>query len=81
MQSNRRGGPGEDTDIESPRSFKKITGKELSSMEEISARLTTLVEVLDEKGIINKKEYDRTCVMRLHEISKATSFEQLDEEI
>jgi hypothetical protein len=81
MQSNRRGGPSEDTNIESPRSFKKITGKELSSMEEISARLTTLVEMLDEKGIINKKEYYRTCVMRLHEISKATTFEQLDEEI
>jgi hypothetical protein len=81
MQLNRKGGPGKDTNIESPRSFKKITGKQLSSMEEISARLTTLVEMLDEKGIINKKEYYRTCVMRLHEISKATSFEQLDEEI
>jgi hypothetical protein len=81
MQSNRKGGPGKDTNIESPRSFKKITGKQLSSMEEISARLTTLVEMLDEKGIINKKKYYRTCVMRLHEISKATSFEQLDEEI
>jgi hypothetical protein len=81
MQPNRKGGPGKDTNIESPRSFKKITGKQLSSMEEISARLTTLVEMLDEKGIINKKEYYRTCVMRLHEISKATSFEQLDEEI
>jgi hypothetical protein len=50
-------------------------------LEEISARLTTLIEMLDEKAIINKKEYYRTCVMRLHEISKAKSFEEIDEEI
>jgi hypothetical protein len=81
MRSNRRHGRGEDTSIEGPGSFKKITGKELTPSEEISARLTTLIEMLDEKGIINQKEYDRTCVMRLHEISKATSFEQIDEEI
>ncbi|MCD6037325.1 MAG: hypothetical protein K0S67_1213 [Nitrososphaeraceae archaeon] len=53
MQSNRRQERGEDTDIEGPRSSKKITGKELTSLEEISARLTTLIEMLDEKGIIN----------------------------
>ena len=82
MQSNRRHGGGEDTDIEGPRSSsKKITGKELTSLEEISARLTTLIEMLDEKGIINKKEYYRNSVMRLHEISKAISFDQIDEEI
>ncbi len=81
MHSNRRHGGGEDTDIEGPRSSKKITGKELTSLEEISARLTTLIEMLDEKGIINKKEYYRNSVMRLHEISKATSFDQIDEEI
>ena len=81
MQSNRRHERGEDADTEGPRSSKKITGKELTSLEEISARLTTLVEMLDEKGIISNKEYHRTCAMRLHEISKATSFEQIDEEI
>ena len=48
---------GEDTSIEGPGSFKKITGKELTPSEEISARLTTLIEMLDEKGIINQKEY------------------------
>ena len=81
MQSNRRRGRGEDTDIEGPRSSEKITGRELTSLEEISARLTTLIEMLDEKGIINKKEYYRNSIMRLHEISKATSFDHIDEEI
>lgn len=59
----------------------KITGKELTRLEELSARLTTLVEILDEKGIINKREYDRTVAMRLHEISKAAAIEELDEEL
>jgi hypothetical protein len=81
MQSNKRHGRGKDTDIEGPRSSEKLTGKELTSLEEISARLTTLIEMLDEKGIINKKEYYRNSVMRLHEISKATSFDEIDEEI
>jgi len=60
---------------------KKITGKELSEIEELSARLTALVEMLDEKRIINKGEYRRTVAMRLHEISKAGAFEELDEEL
>ncbi len=60
---------------------KKITGKELSEIEEVSARLTTLVEMLDEKGMINKNEYSRTVAMRLHEISKAGAFKELDEEL
>ncbi len=60
---------------------KKITGKELSETEELSARLTALVEMLDEKGIINKAEYRRIVAMRLHEISKAAAFEELEEEL
>lgn len=60
---------------------RKVTGKELSAIEELSARLTTLVEMLDEKGIVNKKEYYRTVAMRLHEISKAGAIEELDEEL
>jgi hypothetical protein len=60
---------------------KKITGKELSEAEELSARLTTLVEMLDEKGVINKNEYRRMVAMRLHEISKAGAIEELDEEL
>jgi predicted transcriptional regulator YheO len=60
---------------------KKITGKDLSEIEELSARLTTLVEILDEKGILDMKEYRRLVAMRLHEISKAGAFEELDTEI
>ena len=60
---------------------KKVTGKELNEIEELSARLTTLVEMLDEKGILNIKEYRRMVAMRLHEISKAGAFEELDEEL
>jgi hypothetical protein len=46
---------------------KKITGKELSEAEELSA--------------INKNEYRRMVAMRLHEISKAGAIEELDEEL
>jgi predicted transcriptional regulator YheO len=60
---------------------KKITGKDLNEIEELSARLTTLVEMLDEKGILNVKEYRRMVAMRLHEISKASALEELDEEL
>lgn len=60
---------------------RKITGKELSENEELSARLDALVEMLDAKGIINKKEYSRTVAMRLHEVSKAGAIEELDEEL
>lgn len=60
---------------------RKVTGKELSEIEELSARLTTLVEMLDEKGVVNKKEYYRTVAMRLHEISKAGAIGELEEEL
>jgi predicted transcriptional regulator YheO len=60
---------------------KKITGKDLNEIEELSARLTTLVEILDEKGILDMKEYRRMVAMRLHEISKAGAFEELDTEL
>ena len=60
---------------------KKITGKNLNEIEEISARLTTLIEMLHEKGILDMKEYRRMVAMRLHEISKAGAFEELDEEL
>jgi hypothetical protein len=37
--------------------------------------------LLSEKGIVSKREYDNNVMMRLHETSKAKSFEDLDEEI
>jgi hypothetical protein len=58
-----------------------VTGKELDQLEELSIRLDTLIELLAEKGIIIKKEYTNNVIMRLHEISKAKGFEELDEEI
>jgi hypothetical protein len=70
-----------DNNIKSPNMGKKITGKELTGSEEISTRLNTLIEMLDDKGIIIKKEYDSTVAMRLHEVSKATAFEEMDEEL
>jgi hypothetical protein len=60
---------------------KKITGKELSPLQEISTRFDTLVELLQDKGIINKKEYESRVAMHLHEFSKATAFEELHEEL
>ncbi|HEY7508368.1 hypothetical protein [Candidatus Nitrososphaera sp. FF02] len=68
----------EDDDLVPPR---KITGKELSEAEELSARLDALVEMLDAKGVISEKEYRRTVAMRLHEVSKAGAIEELDEEL
>jgi hypothetical protein len=68
-------------DIENSSTDKKITGKELKSEEELMTKLSVLVELLDEKGIINKKEYQRIVSMRLHELSKALAFEEMDEEI
>ena len=60
---------------------KAVTGKELDQLEELSIRLKTLVELLTEKGILSEKEYNSNVMMRLHEISKAKGFEELDEEI
>jgi hypothetical protein len=60
---------------------RKITGKELTSEDELAIKLETLIDILDSKGILRKKEFERTFSMRLHEISKARAFEDLDEEI
>jgi hypothetical protein len=61
--------------------FKKIIGKDLEPDEELRVQINTLVEMLDSKGIINKKEYQRTVSMRLHETSKALAFEEMGEEL
>jgi len=60
---------------------KKITGKELEPDEELRIQINTLVEILDEKGILDKKVYQRTVSMRLHETSKALAIEGLSEEL
>jgi hypothetical protein len=60
---------------------RKIVDKELSLQDELNIKLETLVELLDSKGILGKREFERMSIMRLHEISKARAFEDLDEEI
>jgi predicted transcriptional regulator YheO len=55
------------------------TSKELTELEEVSARIATLVDMLHEKGVINKKAFERTLAMRLHEISKATVFAEMSD--
>ena len=72
--------PGANND-ETPHIPRKITGKELKFDEEIRTQISTLVELLDAKGIIKKKEFQRIVSMRLHEISKALAFEEIDEEM
>jgi hypothetical protein len=62
-------------------SKRKITGKELSSQDEFDIKMDTLIELLETKGILSKREFERISSMRLHEISKARAFEDLNEEI
>jgi hypothetical protein len=68
-------------DNENPSTDRKVTGKELEPEEEFSTQLSVLLELLDEKGVINKKEFQRIVSMRLHELSKALAFEEMEEEI
>ncbi|MEW5840473.1 hypothetical protein [Nitrososphaera sp.] len=75
------GGGGKEQADEDLGPSRTVTGKELSELEELSARLTALVEMLDEKGVISAREYGRVVTMRLHEISKATAIGELDEEL
>jgi hypothetical protein len=58
-----------------------VTGRELTELEELSTRINTLIDILDQRGILNLKEFERIVAMRLHEVSKATAFEELDEEL
>lgn len=67
--------------LEDSSSSRRVTGKELTELEELNIKLDTLVSLLSEKGIVSKREYTNNIMMRLHEMSKAKSFEDLDEEI
>jgi hypothetical protein len=44
-------------------------------------KLDTLIDLLSEKGIITKKQFDNNIMMRMHESSKARGFEDFEEEI
>jgi hypothetical protein len=56
-----------------------VESNELEQIEELSIRIDTLVELLSDKGIINKKGYINNVMMRIHETSKAKSFDEYDE--
>ena len=56
-----------------------IESNEIDPLEELSIRINTLVELLSDKGIINKKGYINNVMMRIHESSKAKSFDELEE--
>lgn len=62
-------------------SRRKITGKELSLQDELNIKLEALIEMLDYKGLLSKKELERRTSMKLHEISKARAFEDLEQEM
>lgn len=71
------------TEIESKTDEKqdKPTGRELTPLEEISVRFHTIIELLEEKNIISKNEYNSRLAMRLFEVSKATAFKEIEEEL
>jgi hypothetical protein len=71
----------EDIDPDLGKYNKKATGRELSINEETSIRLNTLIELLHDRAVINRKELESRIAMHLHEISKATAFEEMDEEL
>ncbi len=56
-----------------------VESNEIDPLEELSIRIDTLVELLSDKGIINKKGYINNVMMRIHESSKAKSFDDLEE--
>jgi hypothetical protein len=56
-----------------------VNPNELDPLEELSIRIDTLVELLSDKGIINKKAYINNVMMHIHESSKAKSFDDLEE--
>lgn len=64
---------------EKNKSKEVVASNELEQIEELSIRIDTLVELLSDKGIINKKGYINNVMMRIHEASKAKSFDEYDE--
>ena len=64
---------------EKNKSKEVVESSELEQIEELSIRIDTLVELLSDKGIINKKGYINNVMMRIHETSKAKSFDEYDE--
>lgn len=68
-----------DSTNEKSKAKEVVESTELDQIEELSIRIDTLVELLADKGIINKKGYINNVMMRIHETSKAKSFDECDE--
>ncbi|HEU4482545.1 MAG TPA: hypothetical protein VFR65_05785 [Nitrososphaeraceae archaeon] len=68
-----------DSTNEKSKAKEVVESRELDQIEELSIRIDTLVELLADKGIINKKGYINNVMMRIHETSKAKSFDECDE--
>ncbi len=64
---------------EKNKSKEERESNKLEQIEELSIRIDTLVELLSDQGIINKKGYINNVMMRIHETSKAKSFDEYDE--
>ena len=73
--------PGSKSDKHVKKHDRLVTGRELTELEELSTRINTLIDILGQRGVLNVKEFERIVAMRLHEVSKATAFEGLDEEL
>jgi hypothetical protein len=73
--------PGSKSDKHVTEQKRLVTGKELTELEEVSTRINTLIDILGQRGVLNVKEFERIVAMRLHEVSKATAFEGLNEEL
>ncbi len=64
-----------------PTKSNPIKGKDFGQLEELTMKLDTLIDLLSEKGIITKKQFDNNIMMRMHESSKARGFEDFEQEI
>jgi len=72
--------PKKESSIKSKNTIKVAKeSNELDLLEELNIRIDTLVELLSDKGIINKKGYINNVMMRIHELSKAKSFDDMEE--
>lgn len=79
MNKPSKNNPSPQRKHEKNKSKEVVESSELEQIEELSIRIDTLVELLSDKGIINKKGYINNVMMRIHEASKAKSFDEYDE--
>ena len=72
--------PKKESSIKSKNTIKVAKeSNELDLLEELNLRIDKLLELLSDIGIINKKGYINNVMMRIHELSKAKSFDDMEE--